>query len=188
MSKRSRRKREKRSEMSNRELNVIIRKIQRTKQPNAKQERAQTAKNGKGVHVHDVSADETPKVIKRKSGPLTLADKAKLAVSRRREREQSYVAKVEAKKQTPIRREIAMPQELSVLMAPPLPPRKKGDKPNIISLVYAFRAFQQFSHSWTRRRVSDPVAREAHYQEMKKRFRKAMEDAGLAEQFDWSDF
>jgi hypothetical protein len=193
MSKMARRRRSK----GDRELDRLIKKINKTKAPSRNDERRQTAR----IKAHDVSSDATytvksedrdpVKTVKRtglNTKPRSLADRVKRNLKTKRAREQNHAEKVEVTKASPIRREIPRPQELTALMAPPLPPRTKGSKPNIVSLVYAFRAFQQFSHAYTRRKLGDPVGREIYYQEMKQRFRDAMRDADLEDAFDWRDF
>jgi hypothetical protein len=195
----------KRRSSGDRELDRLITKINKTKAPSRNEERRQTAR----VKSHDVTSD--PYLIgitakaegkdplaaiaayeKRHSAPAkvtnTLAARVKRNLKAKHARENEQALKVETIKAAPIRREIPRPQELTAIMAPPLPKRKKGSKPNIASLIYAFRAFQQYSHAFTRRRLGDPSGREIYYQEMKARFYETMKDAGLADQFDWSDF
>lgn len=181
-------------------LKRMIAQINRTKQPSKREERASTANNA-SVRSYDLTAsdpylvdiiaksedrdpikaiNEIGKGIKAK----TWAQKAKASIRGYKARQAEQDARFTAAPTRPIRREI--PEPMPLIMAPELPPLKDG-KPNIAALVYAYRAFLQYSHAFNRRRLGDTREREVYYQTRRTEFQLAMKDAGLYDYYDWTD-
>ena len=154
-------------------LNRVLKKVAATKAPSAKAARKLTANVGNGkIKVYDLNEKvaSTPPVKGK-----DLARKGKL-----------LGANSKGSLQHTIRRD-PIPEPISMLFHPPLPKRKRGDKPNVAALLYAYKEFLAFYSAFNRRNLGDPVARERYYQERKQAFYKAMQDAGLADLYDWTD-
>ena len=166
-------------EPTNRELKRLIARINNTKKPSAKTERASTASNG--VKSYDVSAAAAKP--KAKGPPRTLQERIKRNLRAREARDTEHMTKVTEAKAARYRQEV--PEPLPALLAPPLPPFNNG-KPNAVALIYAYRAFQQYSRAFTIRNLGNH--REVYYQNVKKQFREALKDLGFDDLFDWSEF
>ncbi len=172
------------------DVDTVLAKIAKLKPLPKKYERRQTANNNgekKRVRAYDMNTPDPYPVgkeaIERASKPRTVGERVKHGMKRRKSENHARVLENEAKRNA-VREPKPLPS-LPLIMEPKLPARKAGDKPNIIALVYAFRAFQQFSSAHARRNLNGD---EDYYQGLKARLRASLEELGMADMFDWSDF
>lgn len=176
------------------ELDDVIRKVLKTKPSSKKQERRTTAKTA-NVRTYDMQSPVRDPyldgITKRWTGDkkpkrkLTPGERIYRAIKKRKAINHEKVLANEARIQEARAREPKPLPSLPEIMQPTLPKRKKGDKPNIVALIYAHRALQQFSSAHARRNLSGD---EAYYQGLKARLKANLQELGLADMFDWSDF
>lgn len=181
------------------DLDVILAKIAKLKPTDRRTARAQTATTGgKRVRTYDMgTADKTPPppprdpylngITKRWSGEdsLKLANRIHKGIKERKRRNHDSVLANEVVRMAVQARESKPLPELPESMQPALPTRVAGDKPNIVALIYAFRSFQQYAAAHARRNLNGD---EVYYQGLKARLKKDLEELGLADAFDWTDF
>jgi len=175
------------------DLDKVLAKIEKQKPSTKKAQRAQTAGGNAKIRARDLtpSAERDPyldlitKNTERKFGkPESLATRVRAKVVKRKEKRIAENTRFEAERR--IREPKAIPDELPNIMAPALRKRGPGEKPNIAALIYGHRALIQFANAHLRYHMGTVDAE--YYATIKKRFHAYMEEMGLAEHFDWTDF
>lgn len=184
------------------DLDTVLGKIAKLKPTTKRQERAQTSTTSGIKRVRSYSmTSEAPDpylagimakaegkdpvaAVERASKPSTLAGRVRVGIKKRKADNHVRVLEHEAKLKA-VRAPRPLPA-LPEIMEPPLPERAPGDLPNIVALVYAFRAFQQFSSAHARRNLGN--SDEEYYHGLKDRLRKSLAELGVDHMFDWSDF